>query len=143
GWGVPIPGKKGLDNHEMVRAIEDGNMKGLYVIGEDVITADANYGVVDAALRKLDFFVLQDIFFTKTAYYADVILPAAASLEKEGTFTNTERRIQRLYQVFEPLGETRPDWQIIQDIANRLGANWKYAHPSEVMAEAAALCPLF
>jgi formate dehydrogenase major subunit len=143
GWGVPIPENKGLDNHEMVDAINDGKMKGLYLIGEDLITSDANYGVVDAALRKLDFFVLQDLFFTKTAQYADVILPAAASLEKEGTFTNTERRIQRLYQVFEPLGETRPDWQIIQDIANRLGAGWKYAHPSEVMAEAALLCPLF
>jgi formate dehydrogenase major subunit len=143
GWGVPIPETKGLDNHEMVRAIQEGSMKALYVIGEDVITSDANYGVVDAALRKLDFFVLQDLFFTKTAPYADVILPAAASLEKEGTFTNTERRIQRLYQVFEPLGETRPDWQIIQEIANRLGANWNYTHPSQVMEEAAGLCPLF
>ncbi len=142
-WGAPVPEKKGLDNHEMVRAIEEGKMKALYVIGEDVITSDANYGVVDGALRKLDFFVLQDLFFTKTARYADVILPAAASLEKEGTFTNTERRIQRLYRVFEPLGETRPDWQIIQDIANRLGANWKYTHPSEVMDEAARLCPIF
>lgn len=143
GWGVPIPEKKGLDNHEMIRAIEEGTMKGLYVIGEDVITADANFEVVDAALRKLDFFVLQDLFFTKTAQYADVILPAAGSLEKEGTFTNTERRIQRLYQVFEPLGEARPDWQIIQDIANRLGADWDYKHPSQVMDEAAELCPLF
>ena len=143
GWGVPVPENKGLDNHEMVGAIHEGKMKAVYVIGEDVITSDANYNEVDGALRKLDFFVLQDLFFTKTARYADVILPAAASLEKEGTFTNTERRIQRLYQVFEPLGETRPDWQIIQDIANRLGANWKYNHPSEVMAEAAELCPLF
>ena len=71
------------------------------------------------------------------------ILPAAAVAEKEGTFTNTERRIQRLYQVFEPLGETRPDWEIIQDLANRLGANWKYKHPSDVMDEAAELCPIF
>ena len=104
GWGVPIPETKGLDNHEMVRAIHDGKMKGVYVIGEDVITSDANYGEVDGALKKLDFFVLQDLFFTKTARYADVILPAGASLEKEGTFTNTERRIQRLYRVFEPRG---------------------------------------
>jgi formate dehydrogenase major subunit len=143
GWGAAIPETKGLDNHEMVEAIEHGKIKGLYVIGEDLITADANLGVVDAALRKVDFFVLQDIFFTKTAQYADVILPAAASLEKEGTFTSTERRIQRLYQVFKPLGDTRPDWQIIQDIANRLGARWNYTHPSQVMEEAAALCPLF
>ena len=91
----------------------------------------------------MNFSSLQDLFFTKTAHYADVILPAAASLEKEGTFTNTERRIQRLYRVFEPLGETKPDWWIIQEIANRLGANWKYTHPSQVMDEAASLCPLF
>ena len=143
GWGVPIPETKGLDNHEMVRAIMDGKMKGPYVIGEDVITSDANHGEVEEALTKLDFFVLQDLFFTKTARFADVILPAAASLENEGTFTNTERRIQRLYEVFEPLAGTRPDWQIIQDIANRLGANWHYKHPSEVMDEAASLCLIF
>ena len=143
GWGGPIPETKGLDNHEMVEAIENGKIKSLYVIGEDLITADANLGVVDAALRKVDFFVVQDIFFTKTARYADVILPAAASLEKEGTFTNKERRIQRLYQVFEPLGDTRPDWQIIQDIANRLGVRWNCTHPSQVMEEAATLCLLF
>jgi formate dehydrogenase major subunit len=75
--------------------------------------------------------------------YADVVLPAAPSLEKEGTFTNTERRIQRLYEVFEPLSGTKPDWQIIQEIANRLGAGWNYQHPSEVMAEIASLTPLF
>ena len=72
-----------------------------------------------------------------------MVLPASPSLEKDGTFTNTERRIQRLYQVFEPLGESRPDWRIIQDIANRLGANWNYKHPSEVMDEVASLTPMF
>ena len=96
-----------------------------------------------AAFRKLDFFVIQDIFFSATCQYADVVLPASPSLEKEGTFTSTERRVQRLYQVFEPLPGSRPDWVIIQDVANRLGAGWNYRHPSEVMDEVAALTPMF
>ncbi|MGA8479548.1 MAG: molybdopterin-dependent oxidoreductase, partial [Chthoniobacterales bacterium] len=78
-----------------------------------------------------------------TCQFADVIFPASPSLEKEGTFTGTERRIQRLYQVLEPLGESRPDWRIIQDVANHLGANWNYQHPSEIYQEIASLSPLF
>jgi formate dehydrogenase major subunit len=86
--------------------------------------------------------VVQDIFFSYTCRFADVVLPGCPSLEKEGTFTSTERRIQRLYQVFEPLEGTRPDWKIIQDVANRLGANWNYEHPSAIMGELASLTPL-
>ena len=104
---------------------------------------DSNANYVGEAFAKLDFFVVQDIFFSQTCQFADVVLPGAPSLEKEGTFTSTERRIQRLYQVFEPLGDCRPDWQIIQDVANRLGANWKYRHPSEIMDEIASLTPMF
>ncbi len=72
-----------------------------------------------------------------------MVLPASPSLEKEGTFTNTERRVQRLYEVFEPLGDSKPDWQIITDIANRLGADWRYEHPADIMEEAAMLSPLY
>jgi formate dehydrogenase major subunit len=97
---------------------------------------------VSDALSKLDFFVMQEIFFSETCRFADVILPASPSLEKEGTFTSTERRIQRVYQVLEPLGDSRPDWVIIQDIANRLGAGWKYEHPSQIYEEIASLTPL-
>jgi formate dehydrogenase major subunit len=86
---------------------------------------------------------MQDIFFTDTCRFADVVLPASPSLEKEGTFTNTERRIQRLYRVMEPLEGTKPDWKIIQEVANRLGAGWKYEHPSTIMDEIASLTPLF
>jgi formate dehydrogenase major subunit len=85
---------------------------------------------------------MQEIFFTETCRFADVILPGCPSLEKEGTFTSTERRIQRLYRAMEPLGESRPDWEIIQDIANRLGAGWKYEHPSQIYEEIAPLTPL-
>jgi formate dehydrogenase major subunit len=143
GWGVALPAGKGLDNHEMVDAIQEGKLKAMYLKGEDMYTSDSNANVVGDALSKLEFFVVQDLFFTKTCQFADVVLPAAASLEKDGTFTNTERRIQRIYKVFEPLGESRPDWVIIQDIANRLGAGWKYEHPSQIMDEAAKLCPIF
>ena len=142
-WGVPLPGTKGSDNHEMTDAIQQGTLKAMYLIGEDMYTSDSNANYVGDALSKLELFVVQDLFFTKTCQFADIILPAAASLEKDGTFTNTERRLQRLYKVFEPLGDSRADWEIIQDIANRLGANWGYTHPSEIMAEAAKLCPLF
>jgi formate dehydrogenase major subunit len=143
GWGVLLPTSKGLDNHEMVDAIEEGKLKSIYLKGEDMITSDSNANLVGNALSKLDFFVVQDIVMSETARFADVILPASPSLEKDGTFTNTERRIQRLYQALEPLGESRPDWRIIRDLANELGAHWKYEHPSEIMAEAASLAPLF
>src|ERR1700716_1611173 len=115
----------------------------MYLIGEEMSIVDSNANYVGDAFSKLEFFVVQEIFFGVTCQYADVILPAAPSLEKEGTFTSTERRIQRLYQVFEPLAGTPPDWQIIQDVANQLGANWKYQHPSQVMDEIASLTPIF
>ncbi|MFS0644511.1 formate dehydrogenase subunit alpha [Siminovitchia sp. 179-K 8D1 HS] len=143
GWGVKLPEHPGLNNHEMVDAMHDGKLRALYLKGEEMALVDSNINYVQAGFEKLDFFIVQDIFFSKTAQYADVVLPAAPSLEKEGTFTNTERRIQRLYQVFEPLGESKPDWQIIMEIANRLGAGWKYEHPSEIMEEAASLASQF
>jgi len=141
-WASRLPTTKGLDNHEMVDAILDGRLKSLYLFGEEMGLVDSNANYVADALSKLDFFVVQEIFFSSTCQFADVVLPAAPSLEKEGTFTSTERRIQRLYQVFEPLEGSRPDWQIVQDVANRLGANWHYQHPSEIMDEVASLTPL-
>src|SRR5882724_10079253 len=143
GWNVKLPAAKGLDNHEMIDAIHDGKLKAMYLFGEEISLVDSNSNFVDAGLAKLDFFVVQDIFFSNTCRFADVVLPASPSLEKEGTFTSTERRIQRLYQVFEPLQESRPDWQIIQDVANHLGANWHYQHPSEIYREIASLTPMF
>ncbi len=143
GWGVKLQKEKGLDNHQMIASFYEGKLRGAYLFGEDMYSADTNANHVGGGFAKLDFFVVQDIFFSETCRFADVILPASPSLEKEGTFTNTERRIQRLYEVFEPLGDSRPDWRIIQDIANRLGANWNYSHPSQIMHEAASLAPMF
>ena len=143
GWGVTLPTKKGLDNHEMIRAIHEGKLRSMYIKGEDTITSDANAADVGKALAQLEFLVMQEVNFSETCAYADVVLPASPSLEKDGTFTNTERRIQRINKALEPLGESKPDWQIIQLIANRLGAGWTYNHPSEIMAEVAELAPLF
>jgi formate dehydrogenase major subunit len=142
-WGAKLPTSKGLDNHEMVDAIQEGKLKAMYLFGEEMSLVDSNSNYVQEAFTTLDFFVVQDIFFSRTCEFADVVLPAAPSLEKEGTFTSTERRVQRLYQVFEPLAGSRPDWQIILDVANQLGANWNYKHPSEIMDEIASLTPLF
>jgi formate dehydrogenase major subunit len=142
-WRVALPVTKGLDNHQMVDAIHQGKLKAMYLIGEEMSIVDSNANYVSAAFEKLEFFVVQDVFFSSTCRFADVVLPAAPSLEKEGTFTSTERRIQRLYQVLDPLEGSLPDWRIIQDVANQLGAGWGYQHPSEVMDEIASLTPLF
>ncbi len=140
-WECTLPTTTGLDNRQMIEAIHEGKLKAMYIKGEDTITSDANANDVGEALRKLDFLIVQDINFSVTCEYADLILPAAPSLEKDGTFVNTERRIQRLYKALEPLGESKPDWEIIQLIAQKMGGKWDYKHPSDVMVEVARLTP--
>jgi len=142
-WGVKLPTKEGLDNHQMIDAVHAGKLRSIYLKGEDTITSDSNAAYVGGALVKLEFLVVQDVSFSETARFADVILPASPSLEKEGTFTNTERRIQRIYRAMAPHGDSKPDWEIIQLIANRLGAGWSYTHPSQIMDEVASLTPIF
>jgi len=141
-WGATLPAKPGLDNHQMIDAIHAGKLKAMYLFGEEISMVDSNANYVAAALAKLDFFVVQDIFFSESCRFADVVLPASPSLEKEGTFTSTERRIQRLYRALEPLGDSKPDWQIIQEIAKRLGAKWNYKSPAEIYKEIAPLTPI-
>jgi formate dehydrogenase major subunit len=141
-WGVHLPTNPGLDNHQMVDAIHKGTLKAMYLFGEDMALVDSNANYVHDAFTKLEFFIVQDVFFSKTAQYADVIFPASPSLEKEGTFTSTERRMQRLYQVLNPLGQSKPDWMILMELANRLGANWTYTHPQEIFEEAVSLTEL-
>lgn len=143
GWGVELSTNAGLNNHTMIQAIHDGQLHSLYIKGEEMAIVDANAKEVQAAFEKLDFFVVQDMFFSRTCEFADVVLPASPSLEKEGTFTNTERRIQRLYQVHAPLGNSKPDWQILTELAGHMGHDWGYKHPSEIMDEVASLVPLF
>ncbi|MVN86310.1 formate dehydrogenase subunit alpha [Deinococcus sp. HMF7620] len=140
-WGITLRPEKGLDNTEMMDAALEGTLKGLWISGEEMSLTDANVNHLAKGFEALDFLVVQDLYFTNTARYADVVLPAAASLEKEGTFTSTERRIQRLYRVMEPLKGTKPDWEIYQAVAQRLGTNWAYTHPSDIMTEIARLTP--
>ena len=142
-WGRPLPTTKGLTSTEMVDAILDGRIHALYILGEDKLLADADEAKVRAAFERLDLLVVQELFRTRTAECADVILPAAASLEKEGTFVNTERRLQRLYRAFPPLGEARTDGEIVTEIANALGAGWPDWDPARVLAEAARVAPIF
>lgn len=142
-WGVDLPAEPGFNNHQMVEGIQTGQIKAMYLFGEEMALVDSNSNHVEAHFEQLDFFVVQDVFFSRTAQYADVILPAAPSPEKEGTFTNTERRIQRFHKVMEPLGDSKPDWMIFQELARRMGADWNYQHPSEIMDEAARLAPIF
>jgi len=142
-YGVEIDNKPGLDNIQMLHSIDEGVMKGMYIVGEDMALVDSNANYVHDVLSKLDFLVVQDIFFSRTAQYANVILPAVPSLEKDGTFTNTERRVQRLYKALPNKGDSRQDWWIIQEVANRLGANWNYTHPGDIFAEMTSLSPMF
>lgn len=142
-YGRELPLEPGLDNHQMIDAIHQGTLHTLIIIGEELSLVDANIHYVQEALEKLDFLVVSELFFSRTCEFADVILPAAASLEKDGTFTNTERRIQRLYVAMDPIGAARADWQILTDLAARMGYDWGYTHPREIMDEVAALTPMF
>ena len=145
-WGVPpeqLSLEVGSDNFMMVQDADTHKIKAMYVIGEETAFSDANTVNVHDGFEALDFMVVQDVFFSRTAQFADVVLPACPSVEKEGTFVNTERRIQRFYQVLPPLGDSRPDWRILTDLAARMGHDWGYQHPSEIMDEVAATSDIF
>ncbi len=142
-WGTDLPKNRGINNEEIAQEILKGRIKMLYIVGEDTALVDANANEAQKAFGQLDFMVVQEIFMTKTAQYADVVLPASPSLEKDGTFVNTERRIQRFYQALDPLKGSKPDWVILQEVAKELEANWPvYHHPSDIMNEVAQVAPL-
>ena len=142
-YGVTLNPTPGRDNHQMMDGIHEGQIHSLYLYGEDTGIVDSNINYVQSALEKVEFLVVQDEFLTFTATYADVVLPASPSLEKDGTYTNTERRIQRINQALSPLGDSKPDWVIFQLIAKRMGFDWNYSHPSEIMDEIARLTPSY
>ena len=142
-WGKELPKTDGKDNVAMMDAVHNDEIHSLYIYGEDTALVDANVNYVTAALEKVEFLVVQDLFFSRTAEFADVVLPAVPSLEKDGTFTNTERRIQRINQALDPIGESKPDWVILTELAKEMGYDWNYSHPSEIMDEVASLAPLF
>lgn len=144
-WKKKLPEKAGLTMVEMFNAIQTGNIKAMYIMGENPYLSEPDGNHVAEALKKLDFLVVQDIFLTETASFADVVLPASSSLEKDGTFTNTERSIQRVRKVIPPPGQAKADWEIICDIATRMGegSTFSYNDPSEIMDEIAQVSPIY
>lgn len=150
-WGNnPLPPEKGLVITDMMNAIRDKRVKAMYITGENPMLSEPDLHHVERAFRGLEFLVVQDIFLHETAQVADVVLPATSFAEKDGTFTNSERRVQRVRKVVEPVGESRPDWEIICDLARRMSGKmglgvqdqFAFAHPSEIWREMADLTPL-
>jgi formate dehydrogenase major subunit len=141
-WGVTLDAEPGLRIPNMFDAAVDGAFKALFVQGEDLVQSDPNSAHVAAALAAMECVVIHDLFLTETAALAHVFLPAASFLERDGTFTNAERRIQRIRKVVEPAAGYA-DWEAVQLLARALGLDWNYTHPSEIMAEIARLTPTF
>ena len=143
-WGCALPAEPGIVLTEMFHAMAEGRIKAVYLMGENPVLSDPDAKHIDEALGKLEFLIVQDIFLTETAQFADVVLPATSFAEKDGTFTNTERRVQRVHKALDPVGDSKPDWQIICDIARRMGAQGFYfANPSEIMGEIADVTPAY
>ena len=142
-WKCKIPSKPGLTLVEMVNEALAGEIRAMYIMGENPMVSDPDINHVKKALEKLDFLVVQDIFLTETAELADVVLPAASFAEKDGTFTNTERRIQRVRKAIKPPGDSKPDWEIICLLSQKMGYEMNYSSPAEIMDEIAAVTPIY
>ncbi len=140
-WGTKLDPKRGLTVVEIVDAIIDRKIKAMYIMGENPAMSDPDQSHAREALAKLEHLVVQDIFMTETAWHADVILPASAHAEKWGSFTNTNREVQIARPVAPPPGEARQDWELIQELAKRLGLDWNYGHPKDVFTEMTEVMP--
>jgi formate dehydrogenase major subunit len=140
-WGTQLDLKPGLTVVEIMGAIARKEIRGLYVMGENPAMSDPDVQHAREALARLDHLVVQEIFLTETAFYADVILPATAFPEKTGTFTNTDRLVQLGRQALEPPGQARQDWWILRELARRLGLDWNYEHPREIYEELRSVMP--
>ena len=142
-WGVKLSPKPGLTLTDQLIQAREGNVKALYIIGEDPMTSDPNITHVRQAIEKLEFLVVNEIYMSPTAEMADVVLPGASFAEKTGTFTNSERRVQLINKAIEPIGNSRPDWEIVCEVATRIGYAFNYADTSEIMDEIAAVAPIY
>ncbi|SIT53612.1 NAD-dependent formate dehydrogenase catalytic subunit / NAD-dependent formate dehydrogenase iron-sulfur protein [Mesorhizobium prunaredense] len=140
-WGQTLDPKRGLTVVEIIDAIHEGEIMGMYIMGENPAMSDPDQTHARQALAMLDHLVVQDIFLTETAWHADVVLPASAHAEKLGTYTNTNRQVQIGRPALDMPGEARQDWELIVDLARRIGLDWNYNHVSEVYAEMAAVMP--
>jgi formate dehydrogenase major subunit len=143
-WGVDaLPDKPGMKVTQMMPAAHDGTLKALYIIGENPLVSDPDVNHAEKCIDNLDFTVVQDIFLTETAQLADVVLPTACYAEKEGTFTNTERRVQRVRKAVEPPGDARDDWKILAEIATRMGYPMTYDSSQQIMEEISEVTPSY
>jgi len=141
-WGLELDPNPGLNLNEMMKTAGK-DIKAFFVMGEDILLSEPNVAHLEEGMNGLEFVVVQDLFLTETARFADVVLPGACFAEKDGVFTNSERRVQRVRKAVDPPGEARADWKIIVDLARAAGADWQYDHPSEVYAEFVADTPKF
>jgi len=141
--GRPLPTKRGMKTPDMWDAALDGRLKGLWIIGYDVAQTDPNLKKVHEALKRVDFLVVQDLFLNETTTFAHLVLPGASFLEKDGTFTNLERRIQRIRKAVDPPNGILPDWRVVCEVSARMGYPMPYRHPSDIMDEIARLTPMF
>src|SRR5207249_9280981 len=142
-WGVPLDPNPGLTVVEIMGAALDGKIRAMFMMGENPFLSDPNINKVKKALSALDFLVVQDIFLTETAEFADVVLPATSFMEKDGSYTNTDRRVQRARKAIDPPGQARTDWQVIADLAARMGYRMEYDSAAAIFAEIAALSPSY
>lgn len=140
-WGVKMPAQAGLAVTEVTKAIEDGKIKALYIMGENPLLSDADIGSMEKALKEVDFMVVQDIFMTETAKLADIVLPAASFAEKEGTFTNTERRVQRVRKAVDSPGDAREDWKIFVELSKLMGYQMDYDSARDIFEEISSVTP--
>jgi len=142
-WGRKLSCRMGLTVVEMMHAIEGENIKALYIMGENPALSDPNLNRTRKALEEVDFLVVQDIFLSETAEYADVVLPSVCFAEKDGTFTNTERRVQRVRKAVAPPGQARSDWEIVCEVATKMGYPMAYGHADKIMDEIATVTPIY
>jgi len=142
-WGTKLPTKIGMTVTEMLKAAVAGEIKAMFVLGENPMVSDADIQHVEKSLEALDFLVVQDIFMTETAKLADVVLPGTSFAEKDGTFTNTERKVKRVRKAIEPIGSSRQDWEIICDLSTRMGYSMHYDDPSKILEEVAQVTPSY
>lgn len=142
-WGTELDRQRGLTVTEIIASALTGGVRGMYMMGENPFLSDPNINKVRKGLQALDFLVVQDIFLTETAEFADVVLPSSSYLEKEGTYTNTDRRVQLGRKALDPPGDARVDWEVVQDLANRLGLGWSYHSPRDVFDEMVSVMPSY
>ena len=142
-WNTKLSPDLGLTVVEMLHGVEDEKIRGLYIMGENPFLSDPNSNRVRKNLQDVEFLVVQDIFLSETAEYADVVLPAASFAEKGGTFTNTERRVQMLREIMPPPGQSKPDWQIVSEMSTLMGYAMKFSDEAEIMDEIASVSPIY